>query len=295
MVFDDERVLAGVDRHAIPVIDMDDKITTEPEAFTIENRLKVILRTMKNLIGEYSNYATAYRNRCGKTPEQRQKYANYISIISVLTGKAVDFAKTGVLYVMPRYISKYGRPLPYFMKYASPYYSKLKLSRTASNMNKLCQDLERWRKHIRFKRTDREFDYTIMLDPTIEVPADTYCAMEELYRSFCQEVKVLSKEANNMEEEDRKVAYGKLYDSYRGKCLSACGNSIRIVANAAVHLCHKHKSWNQKFQWIVGGPGIVQNIKQVSITLPKRDDSGEFEYLGKKYTMTQVSKEDASN
>lgn len=90
MVFDDDRVLAGVDRHAIPVIDVDDKITTEPEEFNEANRLKVMLRTMKNLIGEYSNYATAYRNRCGKTPEQQQKYANYIDIISVLVGKSIN-------------------------------------------------------------------------------------------------------------------------------------------------------------------------------------------------------------
>jgi len=69
---------------------VDDKITTEPEEFNEANRLKVMLRTMKNLIGEYSNYATAYRNRCGKTPEQQQKYANYIDIISVLVGKSIN-------------------------------------------------------------------------------------------------------------------------------------------------------------------------------------------------------------
>lgn len=45
---------------------------------------------MKNLIGEYSNYATAYRNRCGKTEKQRNKYEKYIDIISVLTGKSIN-------------------------------------------------------------------------------------------------------------------------------------------------------------------------------------------------------------
>ena len=54
-----------------------------------------MLRTMKNLIGEYSNYATAYRNRCGKTPEQQQKYANYIDIISVLVGKSIKSVARG--------------------------------------------------------------------------------------------------------------------------------------------------------------------------------------------------------
>lgn len=83
-------MLKGVDKNAIPVIDVDDKITTEPEEFNSENRLKVILRTMKNLIGEYSNYATAYRNRCAKTEDQKRKYEKYIDIISVLTGKSIN-------------------------------------------------------------------------------------------------------------------------------------------------------------------------------------------------------------
>lgn len=89
LVFDDSRVLDGVKRDAVPVIDIDDKITTEPEEFSMENRLKVTLRTMKNLIGEYSNYATAYLNRCPGTPEQKEKYRTYVDIISVLTGKSI--------------------------------------------------------------------------------------------------------------------------------------------------------------------------------------------------------------
>lgn len=89
-MFDDDRLLSGVSKDAIPVIDIDDKITTEPEEFTMENRLKVTLRTMKNLIGEYSNYATAYLNRCAGTPEQKEKYRTYVDIISVLTGKSIN-------------------------------------------------------------------------------------------------------------------------------------------------------------------------------------------------------------
>lgn len=92
LVFDDDRLLAGVNRDAVPVIDVDDKITTQPEEFNTENRLKVILRTMKNLIGEYSNYATAYLNRCASTPEQKEKYRKYVDIISVLTGKSIDIS-----------------------------------------------------------------------------------------------------------------------------------------------------------------------------------------------------------
>ena len=193
---------------------------------------------------------------------------------------------------MPRYIAKYGRPLPHFMKYASPYYAKLKLSHTASNMNMLCRDLERWQRRIRFKRTDREFDHTIMLDPEIEVAPGIFDAMSRLYKSFCDDLKRLPEDIRDFTEEERKQAYIDLYDFYRVRCLAACGYDVRVVANAAVELCHQHPSCNQKFQWIVGGPGIVENIQQTDIVLPDQDDNGELKYLGKNYKMTAIKKED---
>ena len=187
---------------------------------------------------------------------------------------------------MPRYIAKYGRPLPHFMKYASPYYAKLKLSHTASNMNRLCRDLERWQRRIRFKRTDREFDHTIMLNPEIEVAPEIFEAMSRLYKSFCDDLKRLPEDIRDFTEEERKQAYIDLYDFYRARCLAACGYDVRVVANAAVELCH------QQFQWIVGGPGIVENIQQTDIVLPDQDDNGELKYLGKNYKMTAIKKED---
>lgn len=197
---------------------------------------------------------------------------------------------------MPRTISKYGRPLPYFMKYASPYYERLKLSRSRSNLNKLCWEIERWKKGVRFKRTDQDFDYTIMINDEIPISDEVYKEIEEVYRSFCAEVKELSRELKHMngeeEEAERKRAYALLYERYRNRCYVICGGDSSLVANVAVTLCHNHKTWNQRFKWVVGGAGIVKNIKQVNICLPKQDDFGELEYLGKRYTMVEIKKED---
>lgn len=292
LVFNDDRLMNGVDKNAIPVIDVDDKVTTTPEEFTPETRLKVTLRTMKNLIGEYSNYATAFRNKCGRTEEQRQKYMTYIDIISVLTGKSIDYAKTGVLYPMPRSISKYGRPLPYFMRYASPYYKKLKLSRSNSNMNRLCWDLEKWRTLLKFKKPDSRFDPSVMIDPSVPIPEDKLVRMEAIYKRFCLDVKELSEKYKSGPDDLRKKAYAILYDTYRSECRLVCNQDMKLIANIAVKLSTEHKSWNQKFKWIVGGPGIVQNIEQVDICLPERDDSGNLSYLGRRYKMTWIRKED---
>ena len=51
--------------------------------------MKVTMRSMKNMIGEFSNYSTAYHNKMPKTAEQKEKYEKYVDIISVLTGKSI--------------------------------------------------------------------------------------------------------------------------------------------------------------------------------------------------------------
>ena len=81
--------------------------------------------------------------------------------------KNIDYAKTGVMYNIPRYIAKYAKPVPYFMKYRSDYYAKMKkFSVAKSNMNRLAKDIESWQKaEIRFKKTYKDFDYKIMMSP----------------------------------------------------------------------------------------------------------------------------------
>jgi len=188
---------------------------------------------------------------------------------------------------MPRTISKYGRPLPYFMKYASDYYGKLKLAKTRSNMNRLCWELERWQRDIHWKRTDRDFDYSIMIDSAVEIDDGTYKAVESIYRSFGREMKQLVPEIRGADEDERRRAYALLYERYRNEVLTACNSDIKLVANITVLLSREHKSWNQKFPWIVAGSGIVQNIKQVPAPMPVKDETGELKYLGKKYSWAQ--------
>lgn len=76
-------MLSGVDRDCAITIDVDDKITVLEEEYTKENIFKLILRTMNSLIGETSNCATAYHNKLPKSEEQKQKYDEYIDLLSV--------------------------------------------------------------------------------------------------------------------------------------------------------------------------------------------------------------------
>lgn len=87
-------MMEGVDRDAPIVMDIDDKVTALAEANTVQNRTACILRSLKSMIGEISNYATAYHNKYYKTEEQRKTYESYVDLLSVVNGKAI-FCKIG--------------------------------------------------------------------------------------------------------------------------------------------------------------------------------------------------------
>lgn len=205
---------------------------------------------------------------------------------------------------MPRHIAKWGRPLPYFMRYRDPYYARQKLSRSPSNMNRLCWELERWDKGIRWKRTFPEFDYSIMIDETATYNEETADAVEQIYLEFGKETRKLHLEQTRVRkylDADVKEKYSRSeaknytanwkshYDRYRNRCLQACPD-IKALANILVKLGYeKYPSRDKKFMWTVAGNGIVMNIRQVDkLVLPKSDSNGNLEYLGRRYSMAEV-------
>lgn len=80
----------GIHRDKPIVIDIEDKITSLAEADTMENRLALVKRTMNSLIGETSNCATGYLNKVPKNEEQKKKYEEYVDLLSVINGKAIN-------------------------------------------------------------------------------------------------------------------------------------------------------------------------------------------------------------
>lgn len=208
---------------------------------------------------------------------------------------------------MPRNIAKYGRPLPYFMKYAGAYYKRMKkLSCAHSNMNQLCFYLERWENTIRKRRTDK-FDWTIMIDSDVGYTQEHFDAIEPIFHEFnklCRDLSSINRKCKNyntykkeltklgITKEDAKdfdVNWQSYYDTFRNRCQAIVPDQ-RELANICVVLCYeKYKSRNKKFMWQIAGKGIVENIKQANICLPQECDDGEYEYLGKRYTLAPVA------
>ena len=300
LINDHPLMLQGSDKNALITIDVEDKVTALAEDDTEIGRIALISRTTKNMIGEFSNYASVYLNRIPQKEEQKKRYDDYLSVISVTVGKSIDYAKTGVIYPMPRIISKYGRPLPHFMKYRSPYYARQKLACAPSNMNRLCWELERWERGIRWRKEGR-FDWHLMYDDSIAYTDEQFEAVEKLFLEFCAEISRVQKyqalvrkyQAKDIREKYTRAEasmyiadWDSLYRKYRERAKGICPDD-RVLANIAVILTYvRYKSRGKKFPWVVAPDGLIKNIRPKDLMyIPEQCDDGAFTYLGKPYRL----------
>jgi hypothetical protein len=175
-------------------------------------------------------------------------------------------------------------------------------------MNKLGGEIERWDRGIRWKRTFPEFDYHLMVDDAFPYTDETATAIEQVFLEFGKETRRLSLIGANIrkykdvnvrktytaaEARDYRVDWKTHYDAYRARCRAVCPNE-QSLANILVRLGYeKYPARDKRFMWNMAAEGIIKNIKQVdTITLPKRDIEGTHEYLGKRYSMVDVTADD---
>ena len=173
------------------------------------------------------------------------------------------------------------------MRYRSDYYKGQKLSRSNSNMNRLCRQIEKWHNSFKWKRTYRDFDHKIMIDDEFLPDDELFGQIEAIFLEYCDEMAVLQRDDREIREKNPnfRLNWGYHFEKYRQKCLKICPN-VKILANIAVILCYeRYPSKNHKFIWRVAGGGVVANLKQTELMLPRRCDDGEYEYLGKRYEM----------
>ena len=93
LVLNSERMLKGVNRNKPFVIDVEDKATSLNKEINIENKIESIILSMDNRIGEYSNIASCYHNKCAQTTEQELIYEKFIDLVSILNAKEINKRK----------------------------------------------------------------------------------------------------------------------------------------------------------------------------------------------------------
>lgn len=313
LLVDEPIMIKGVHKDAPIVLNLDEKLTALSEPITKEGKTALVLRTLVSLIGEVSNAASCYHNKCAKTEETKNKYQSYIEILSIVNSFAIDFAKTGYIMQIPYHIAKYSKPFPYFMRYISDYYEHLyqmgekknssaKFSLSRSNMNQLAFFIEKFHnKEIKWKIKGQDFDYHIMMDDSIQIDEDIAKQIELKYKMFLNETKqmlLFEKKLHHYDEHKDELTdwtkgeainyqtnWQSFFDKYRSDCEKICPDK-KMLANIAVRLCYeKNPRKSKKFIWKVAAEGVLSNIEQVDFTLPIKDPNGNFEYLGKRYNV----------
>lgn len=165
-------------------------------------------------------------------------------------------------------------------------------------MNRMCWDIERWQKQIRWKRTYKDFDYSIMLSDAWDDAKKA--EIEKVYAEFCKEMRELaldqarirSGEVEGISRYDAAhfvLNWGEYYEKYKQRCREICPD-VSLLANICVRLFYEdHPTWNPKFMWIVADEGILKNLHRSEfVNLPVRSDTGRYEYLGRGYDMISV-------
>ncbi len=286
------------------VLDTSDKATALKEEITKENIVNAILRSMISLIGELSNLSTRVLNRLPRNDEEKKKQKDYVDLLSIIVGKSIDAAKCGVLWLPPKIIAKTYRLVPYFMKYISPYYAKMKkFSYSRSNMNELAFDIDVFEKSLRKKLNstkETNFDYSIMLDNSIPWNSNTALQIQNLYKQFQIELKELKRQQtmsykspeyyNYFGESKQKdvlntsVDWNEFFNSYKKRAKDICPNE-KELANYTVRLCYENDTNDKNFVWIISEEGILLNIQPIEHELPVYDPNGKYEYLGKRYSL----------
>jgi len=126
-----------------------------------------------------------------------------------------------------------------------------------------------------------------------------------LYIEYIKEMKELGKQvalSKNYEEYknhfgeglskeviiNTKINWKYYYNQYKLRAKDICPNQ-KELANLVVELCYgKYPKKNKKFIWIVASQGVINNLKQSPLSLPIEDKNGEYEYLGRLYSLREV-------
>ncbi len=299
---------SGVQNNLPIVIDMDDKVTALDVEYNKEGVINYMLMSLDSRIGEISNVATCYLNKQTQDEKQKAKYNDYVCLLSVINGKEIDYAKTGTRWLVPYHIAKYARPLPYFMKYAGNYYSKLSnFSKTRCNLNYLCWDIEKWQKTIRFNRKSPDTS-KFMIDNQQYWDEETYAKVEEVFLEFNKEMQDLGKQSamaqnysqyrsffEGFSKEDIQctdINWDIVYDRYKSQ-LADISSNLSELANYAVHLSYiKHPNKSKNFCWVITEEGLMLNLeknREMNIMFPVETfDRNDIEYLGHYYRMEEL-------
>ena len=167
------------------------------------------------------------------------------------------------------------------------YYEKyMPVSRAPGTMNRIC-----FRVEDEFQSTnvlpDVEFDRSVLKSDAVYTQEE-FDAVAELYDEYNKNMQLFLKKTtkNDSLKEERDAFSAQLTDEFSSACCSVCPNS-EILANILIDVCYTNNT-NKTFAWAIAGEQIFQNVLKnngYKIIYPIRDDDGDIEFCGKKFSL----------
>ena len=166
------------------------------------------------------------------------------------------------------------------------YEKYLPVSRAPGTMNRIC-----WKIEDAFQSTDVipnvGFDKSI-LKSDAEYTQEEYNQIQELYDEYNKNMQLFLKKQNQNDFGDDEVGFDivHLKDIFVDECNKVCP-STEVLANIVVDLCYTSNK-NKTFAWDVAGEQIFNNVLKKNgycITYPIKDEHGDIEFCGKKFSL----------
>ena len=166
------------------------------------------------------------------------------------------------------------------------YEKYLPVSRAPGTMNRIC-----WRIEDEFTTTDVlpnvDFDRSV-LKSNVGYTQDEYDQIKSLYDEYNNGMQLFLKKQNQNDLGDDEVGFDivHLKDVFVDECTKVCPNSEQL-SDIVIDLCYTSNK-NKTFAWDVAGEQIFQNVLKNSgyiIQYPIKDDSGDIEFGGQKFSL----------
>jgi hypothetical protein len=166
------------------------------------------------------------------------------------------------------------------------YEKYLPISRAPGTMNRIC-----WRIEDAFQTTDVlpdvEFDNSILKSDALYTN-DEYNAVKKLYEEYNKNMQLFLKgtKKNDSLKEERDAFMTQLIEEFSQACSEVCPDD-EVLANVLVDVCYTSNK-NKSFAWDIAGEQIFYNVLKNNgnlIQYPIKDDNGDIEFCGKKFSL----------
>lgn len=179
-------------------------------------------------------------------------------------------------------------------KIKDEFYQRSPLIDSNSTMNLLCHYAEGKIKELKETAKKTVFNHKIYMDESIPIDEAKLHKMNLLFAKWSAFQRNRHDKPFENDDSDDEVFQSK--DEYI-KVLEReayyISNNLKELTNLIVKVCYElHPASSKEFAWkLFEGSGIIENLKERCrgfISVPLLDDSGSYEYLGRKYRIENI-------